>query len=66
MKRKSTTTFALLVSLFIPIALFFLAADWGANTGAASSKTDAVGVINSLEFFTSNDTISDEIDFNSL
>jgi ascorbate-specific PTS system EIIC-type component UlaA len=34
MKRTSTTTFALLVSLFIPIALFFLAADRGANTGA--------------------------------
>ena len=49
MKRTSTTTFALLVSLFIPIALFFLAADRGANTGATTSKTDAGGVMDSLE-----------------
>ena len=48
-KHTSTTTIALLVSLFIPIALFFLAADQGANTGTASRKTDAVGVIDSLE-----------------
>jgi hypothetical protein len=48
MKRTSTTTFALLVSLFIPIALFFLTADRGANTGAAS-KTIVVGVMDSLE-----------------
>ena len=48
-KRTSTTTIALLVSLFIPIALFFLAADQVANTGTASRKTDAVGVIDSLE-----------------
>lgn len=49
MKRTSTTTFALLVSLFIPIALFFLAADRGANTETASSKTHEVGVMDSLE-----------------
>jgi len=49
MKRTSTTTFALLLSLFIPIALFFLAADRGVNTETASNKTDAVGVMDSLE-----------------
>ena len=49
MKRTSTTTFALLVSLFIPIALFFLAAAQGANTETATSKTNAVGVMDSLE-----------------
>ena len=46
MKRTSTTTFALLVSLLIPIALFFLAADRGANTGAATSKTEKGTLIN--------------------
>ena len=49
MKRTSTTTFALLISLFIPISLFFLAADRGANTGTASSNTHMLGVMDSLE-----------------
>ena len=49
MKRTSTTTLILFISLFISMALFLLTADRGAYTATASGNTHMLGVMDSLE-----------------